>query len=267
MKKYLAFLKKDFLVESSYKMAFLLDIFGVLTSLLTYFFIDKLFGRQMAPQLQEFKVNYFSYVLLGSAFFSYVGTGLNSFSGQIRSEQTQGTLEAILLTPTRPSAILISMGLWNIIFATVNLLLYILMGIFVFNVDFSRINILSASILLLLTITSFSSLGILSACFIMVFKRGNPLSWLVSNIEGLLGGVYFPIAILPGWLQFISHFLPITYAIRGIQLAVFRGYSLSELYAELLPLLAFTALLLPLSLRAFELALKKARKDGSLTHF
>jgi ABC-2 type transport system permease protein len=266
-RKVLAFLKKDFLFESSYKLSFIFNIFGILISVLSYFFIDKLFGERIVSHLEEFGVNYFSYVLLGMAFFSYIGVGLGSFSGRIQSEQMQGTLEAILLTPTKISTILFSMALWNLIFATFDMAIYILLGIFLFKINFANLNLLSTLVILILTITSFSSLGILSASFIMVFKRGNPLGWVISTMEGLLGGVYFPITILPVWLQFLAKFFPITYAIRAIELAVYRGYSLLQLAKEIGFLLAFSIILLPLSLALFKYGLKKARQDGSLTQY
>ena len=267
LKKPLAFIKKDFLVESSYKLSFLLNVFGVLTSILGYFFIDKLFGHRIVSHLEEFGVNYFSYVLLSMAFFSYAGVGLGSFSHRIRSEQMQGTLEALLLTPTKISTILFSLGLWNLLFATLDMAIYIMLGIFLFKISFANVNILSTLVILFLTIISFSSLGILSASFIMVFKRGNPVGWIINSLEGLIGGVYFPITIMPAWLQFLARFFPITYAIRAIELAVYKGYSILQLNKEIGFLLLFSLLLLPVSLASFKYSLKKAKKNGSLSQY
>ena len=267
LKRTLAFLKKDFLIESSYKLSFLLNIFAVLVSILTYFFIDKLFGHRVVSHLEEFGVNYFSYVLLSMAFFSYIGVGLGSFSSRIRSEQIQGTLEALLLTPTKISIILLSLALWNLCFATLNVVIYILAGIFLFNINFTDVNLLSTLVILILTITSFSGLGILSASFIMVFKRGNPVGWVINSLQGLIGGVYFPITVMPVWLQFLARFFPITYAIRAIELAVYRGFGLSQLGEEIGFLLLFSCLLLPLSFASFKYALKKARQQGSLLQY
>lgn len=267
MRKALAFLKKDFLIESSYRFAFLFSLFGVLVSLLGYFFIDRLFGHRIAPALEVFGVNYFSYVLLSTAFFGYIGIGMGSFSARIRAEQVEGTLEAVLLTPTPISVILFSMTLWNFLFATINLALYVLLGIFLFRVDFSRINYLSTFIILLLSIASFSGLGIISAAFIMLFKRGNPVGWLIGSLEGIIGGVYFPVTVLPSYMQVIANFFPITYATRAIQLAVYRGYAPGQLSSEISTLLLFSSLLLPLSFFFFSYALKIARRDGSLAQY
>ncbi|MCM8763215.1 MAG: ABC transporter permease, partial [Candidatus Omnitrophica bacterium] len=262
--KIFALIKKDFLNEASYKFAFIFNIFSVMVSLLIYYFIDKLFGYKMNWHLEEYGINYFSYVLLGMAFFSYIGTGVGSFSARIHYEQIQGTLESLLITPTPVYIILLSMGLWNLIFATLNVLVYIGTGVFLFKINFSHINILSATVVLILTIISFSSLGILSASFVIVFKRGNPLGWIINNLEGLLGGVYFPVGVMPAFLQFAAKFLPITYAIRAMQLAVYKGYTLAKLKNECLLLFFFSIILLPLSLSSFKFALKKGREQGSL---
>ncbi len=265
--KALAFLKKDFLMESSYRLSFFFNFFGILVSILSYYFINQLFGSKIVAHLESFGVNYFSYVLLSTAFFGYVGVGLGSFSERISAEQQQGTLEAVLLTPTRVSTILFSLFLWNLILATMDLLVYIFLAVFLFKISFANINITSTAVIFILTITSFSALGIISASFIMAFKRGNPFGWILGSLEGLIGGVYFPITILPGWLQFLAKFFPITYAIEAIQLAVYKGYPLSRLWRETGILFLFSVVLLPLGLAAFKFSLRKARKEGSLGQY
>ncbi len=267
LRKPIAFLKKDFLMESSYGMAFLFNFFGIFVSILGYFFIDRLFGSRITPHLEEFGVNYFSYVLVSMAFFGYVGVGLGSFSDRIRGEQMQGTLEAVLVTPTKISTILLSLTLWNLVLATIDMAIYILLAVFLFKVNFAHTNILSTIVVFILTILSFGCLGIISACFIMIFKRGNPFGWIVSSLEGLISGVYFPITVLPSWLQLLAQFLPITYAIRAIEFSVYKGYTLVQLYKEIGFLLLFIIVLLPISLCLFKYSINKARREGSLAQY
>lgn len=268
MNKILAFLKKDFLIESSYKLAFAFNIAGVVSSLAIYYFIDTLFGHRMAGHLEEFGAGYFSYVLVAMAFFSFIGSGVGSFAYRLRAEQTQGTLESLLLTPTKIPIILFSFAAWNTAVATIDMALYFLFGVLLFGAGIlSHINVFSTIVVLLLSVVSFSSLGILSASFVLIFKQGNPVSWLISQAEGLLGGVYFPVTILPAWLQFLAKFLPITYSIRALELAVHRGFSVTQLYREISALALFALLLMPLSVKAFSLSVKKARQDGSLGYY
>ncbi|MBU1863234.1 MAG: ABC transporter permease [Candidatus Omnitrophica bacterium] len=267
VRKIIALLKKDFLHETSYKLAFIFNIFTVVTTLLIYFFIDKLFGHTMTNHLEKFGVNYFSYVLVSMAVFSYIGVGIGSFSARIRTEQLQGTLESLLLTPTRMFTILLGMCVWNFIIATADLIIYILLGIFFFHIRFADLNIVSTLTILVLTVISFSSLGIISASFILVLKKGDPIGWIINTFEGLLGGVYFPITVMPLFLQWIAKCLPITHAIRGMELAVYKGYSLSQLTTEWGILLLLSVVFLPLSIASFTYALKKVRKQGGLSHY
>jgi len=267
IKKIFAIVRKDFLIEASYKLSFIFSIFSVISTILIYFFIDRMFGHRMTKYLEEFGVNYFSYVLVSMAFFSYIGVGIGSFSARLRTEQLQGTLEFIILSPAKIYTILFGMILWNLIFASFDTLIYVITGIFLFKINFSHINIISTSITLILTIFSFGSLGIISASFIMVLKQGNPVGWLINTLEGLLGGVYFPVTVMPGYLQIIAKLFPITYAIKAIELSVYKGYSLIQLKNELLFLLIFSLLLVPLSLSSFKYALRKARRQGSLCQY
>ena len=192
---------------------------------------------------------------------------MNSFSQSIRQGQVTGTLEAMLVTPTRLSTILISSSLWSFAFTSLDVVLYLLLGWLLFGVDLSRADWLAALVVQVLTIVTFSALGIISASFIMVFKQGNPLDIVLSIASSLLGGVYYPVTVLPAWLQPISALLPITYSLRAMRLAVLQGQGLAALAFDLLALAAFAVVLFPLSLLAFRWALRKARRDGSLTQY
>jgi ABC-2 type transport system permease protein len=203
----------------------------------------------------------------GFVYSRYSNPTVDMFEKRMCALEGAESLEAVLLTPTKVSTILFSLTLWNLILSTIDLLIYIALALFLFKVDFAHVNPLSTAVVFCLSITSFSALGILSASFIMVFKQGNPLGWLLGSLEGLIGGVYFPVTVLPAWMQFIAGFSPITYAVKAVQLAVYKGYSLGMLRQEIGLLLLFSVTLLPLSLAAFRFSLRKARRDGSLGQY
>jgi ABC-2 type transport system permease protein len=101
----------------------------------------------------------------------------------------------------------------------------------------------------------------------MVFKRGNPVTTLISLGFSVLGGVFFPIGILPKFAQFFSYLIPITYSLRSLRLALLKGYSMSYFYSDILILLLFIIILLPIGLLSFNFAVRKAKIDGSLIHY
>lgn len=264
VKLVLAFIKKEFLLERSYRVSFALGVLATFSGILVFYFTDKLFGRQLTPYLAEYGIGYFAYVFTAAAFFGYIGTGAGSYSERLRTEQLQGTLEVQLSAPVRPAVFLLSLSVWNFLFASFELVIYALAGLFIFRLDFSNANLPAVLVVFLLSSVSFAALGVLSSCFVLLFKRGNPAAWVLNNFEGLLGGVYFPVAVLPLWLQWASKLLPVTYAVRAFELALHRGAGIYELRTELAILFCFTAALAPLSVWAFGKAVERARRNGTL---
>ena len=131
-RKSLAFLKRDFLINSSYKSSFLFQFGTIIFSVLTFFFISKLFGEKASEYLTNYGGEYFPFVLIGIAFYGYLSTAMTSFTNAIQREQQLGTLEAIILSPTKISTVLISGSLWNFLFTSFNILVYLLLGILFF---------------------------------------------------------------------------------------------------------------------------------------
>ena len=266
-RKPLAFLKRDFLINSSYKTSFLFQLGTILFSVLTFFFISKLFGEHASKYLANYGGDYFPFVLIGIAFYGYLSTAMSSFTNSIQQEQFMGTLEAILLSPTKIRTVLISGSLWNFLFTSFNIFVYLLIGALFFNFPIDKINVPATLIILILTIISFSSLGIISASFILILKRGDPVNWLFSGISRFLGGVYFPITILPLWVQKVSHLLPITYSLHGMRMAMLMGHSIKDIWQDIFALILFSAIFLPFSVFCFKFAIKKAKKSGSLIYY
>ena len=159
--KALAFIKRDFLIDISYKVSFLMNITGIFFSVLTFYFISKLFGTAAAPYLGEYGGEYFPFVLLGIAFSTYLGVGLGTSASAIRQEQVLGTLESMLISPTRASAIAIYLSLWNFIFSSFHIFIYLIIGRLIFGLRFSFNRPLLIIIILFLSIMSFNSLSFL----------------------------------------------------------------------------------------------------------
>lgn len=267
MQRLLAFIIRDFRVEKSYRLAFIMRFVGIFISIATFFFISQLFGKDTIPQLDAYGGNYFSFVLIGIAFSGLLTVGLNTFSRSISMAQAQGTLEAMLVTPTKLSTIILFSSIWSFIFTSINVVAYLIIGSLIFGADFSGANFLAAFLILALTIPVFSGIGIISASFIIVLKRGDPINWIFGSLSTLMGGTFFPVEVMPDWLQKFAYVFPIFYALRAMRQALIKGASLSAMSFDILALAAMAALVLPLSIMAFKYAIKQAKIDGSLTTY
>jgi ABC-2 type transport system permease protein len=79
--------------------------------------------------------------------------------------------------------------------------------------------------------------------------------------------VYFPLSVVPEWLQKVAAWIPLTYALSAMRGAVLEGRPLAALVPDLRMLALFAAVLIPLSMAGFSAALTKARRDGSLAQY
>lgn len=185
LRKPLSFLKKDLLMEVSYKFSFVLQFASIFFSVVMFYFVGKLLGEAPTVQksISEYGGNYFAFVLIGIAFQNYLSVGLGSFANNIRAEQMIGTLEAMLVTPTRLATIVLSSSQWSFAFTSIRVAIYLVLGGVFFGVSFTNATILPTLTALLLTVIAFSSLGIISASFIMVFKKGDPIAWATPLLQ------------------------------------------------------------------------------------
>lgn len=266
MNRVVAFLRRDWQMQVSYRFSFFLQFFSVFFNVFVFYFLSLLIGDSASPYLEDYGGDYFAFVLIGLAFSGYFGVGLRSFANNLRDAQTTGTLEAMLLTPTRLSTIILSSGLYDYGYTTVQVVAYLALGAFLFGVELNG-NVPLAIVVLLLTIVAMTSLGIIAASFIMVLKRGDPVTWVFNSTALLLGGVYYPVQILPEWLRWLSALLPITYSLEAMRQALLNNATLSDLWPQIVALIVFCVILVPLSLLTFRQAVNRARVDGSLAHY
>ncbi len=267
MKKILAFLKRDVLEAASYKFAFMVSFVSIFLSSTTFFFISKLISGSGHASLDPYGGDYFSFVIIGIAFSGILAMFQEELPGVIRQAQISGTLEAVLVTRASIPTILMGSSLYSFLFSIVTTVFHIILAVMVFGMKLVKIQWAGAILTFFLTAVCFMSIGILSACFILVYKKGNPFGWVFGSVSGLMGGVFFPIEVLPEWLRWISYLIPITYTLKGLRASLLTTANFSEILPHITVLLLFSIILFPLSLFMFRLALRKAKRDGSLTHY
>ncbi len=264
-----AFVARDFRLFVSYRMQFFLRIISVLAVTTTLFFISKIFAGFTDPQYSQWRDPLATW-LTGLAVLNYFMTGFSSLANSIRQEQMQGTLESVLLTPINLPTVIVASSAWDFLETTFFSFLYLFFGRVFFGVQF-RGSFFLAVLFLLLTTVVLACLGILSASFAMVFKRGDPFGIFLGAGSALFSGVFFPTQLLREYagpkLGNISLLLPTTHGLQGIRQVMIEGHGFSQVTQPLVVLLCFLVVLLPFSLWVFGRAVKRAKREGSLIQY
>lgn len=261
-----AFLRRDFREALTYKFSFVSSFVGILLSSATFYFVAKLVPPG-TPSLGPFGGDYFSFAVVGVAFSSLLGMFQEGLSAVVRSAQVSGTLEALLVTPASIPTVLFGSSLYSLILQVFRTILHLGVALAFFGMTLGRVNVPGVVSVGVLTVLCFLGVGILSASFILVYKTGNPFGWILGTVSGLLGGVVFPVALLPPWIRWVSSLLPVTYALDGMRKCLLASAGFAEVLPDIAALTVFNIILLPASLIAFRLAVRKAKRDGTLSHF
>ena len=108
-------------------------------------------------------------------------------------------------------------------------------------------------------------IGIAAAILpLMYVERGGQMVFVIQSVLLLVSGVYYPISVLPGWMQAVSHFSPATYVLDGVRAGLIEGTPITALFADVWPLLVMGAVLIPLGMWTFGRAERYAKRTGKL---
>ncbi|WP_319477617.1 ABC transporter permease [Marispirochaeta aestuarii] len=258
-----AFLKRDFLIASSYQLNFVLTSLNSLFILTLLYFIGGMIDSRSLG-LEQYGGDYFSFVLIGYGFYQYFQLALTSFSSAIQREQLTGCLESMLGTQTTPETSILLSSLYSLLSSLVHLVLIFIVGSLVFRVNLGKANFPLVLVTFLLTVLVFVSFGILSASFVLVLKKGDPVTWVITTLNFILGGAFFPLEQMPGWMMDLARFVPVTYALDALRQGLINGAGFTAVWRSLTSLAGIGLLLFPASLLIFNRAVRKARREGTL---
>jgi len=258
---------RDLTIASSYRLIFVFELFETLFGVAAFYYLSRFI---QSPQLQQAIPQgggYFAFALVGFAFFDYLTVAINAFDQSLEEARRNGTLEYLLVTQTPLPIILAGSALYPFVLLSLRTAVYLGWGMLLFGFPVTQANWLGAVIVLLASILAFAGLGVLSASYLLLFKRGNPVKWLLTGLAGLVSGIMYPVTVLPAPLQWLARLVPVTYSLQGMRAALLDHAAMSTLWPTVGILLVFAIVLLPVSLWIFSFALRRTKITGTLTHF
>ena len=257
---------RDLMIAKTYRSPFIFDAVQALLGASMFFyasrFVDSPQLRNSLPQ----SGSYFAFALVGFVFFDYLNVAMDTFDQSLMEARDSGTLEHLLVTQTSLPLMLAGSSVYPFLITTLRIAIYIAWGAALFHFPLGSANWISVIVVLAASLLSFSGLGILSASYLLLFKRGNPAKWLLIGLWGIAGGMLFPVSILPDWLQVVAKLNPMTHALNAMRAALLGNAGLAQLRPSIGLLLLFAAVLLPVSMLVFYWTLERTKSTGTLSH-
>jgi ABC-2 type transport system permease protein len=255
-------MRRDLHIYLSYRTRLVSQVLTSLFSLTLFYYVSKLvhvdgFGSHEA---------YFGFVVVGIAL---IGVMYSCFSipDLVRQELIAGTFDRLLLSPFGAIRSVLAMSLFPMIFAFLIATITLGLGWAIFGLQLHWSTVPLSVPVMILALLAFLPFGVLFAALTVVIKQGAVGTTWVIALLSIVGGLYFPVTLLPSWLQTLAKLQPFTAAtdvLRHLLVGTSVGGSPG---VSLLKLVGFAALLLPTSIAVLVGAIRVGQRRGTIIEY
>ncbi len=256
----------------SYKTWVATETISTFASVVMYYFMGFLIMPDKLA-LAGYGDSYIGFALIGVASTNYLWMCINRLSHSMSHEVREGTFETVISSPIRLRSYVIGIAIRGFLVSCYFMAGAFFMGYLVLRAPLvlNPATVASSLVLVLLLITSHLGIGIMAAGIILVYKKGDPLTFLFTGLTEFFGGVLFPLHLLRGYplLWGFAWALPYTHALDALRKVLLTGETLynPQVAAAIVILLVYTAVLLPVSMVFFRWGYDRVRTEGTTTTY
>ncbi len=202
-------------------------------------------------------------LLIGGVVWAYLGIIFEFLTETVAWERWEGTIEYTFMAPLSRAMHLGGSGVFAVLYGLLRAAILFVVVAFFFGLSMPDANFIAALVLLIVASVSFFGIGMMTAVLPLISpEKGAQLGFVGQGMLLVVSGVYYPVSVLPGWMEWISTISPATYALRGIRAAILDGAGIA--WADVWPLLVIGACSIPLGLWIFSIGERYAKKHGKL---
>jgi ABC-2 type transport system permease protein len=266
MREILALIRASWLTETSYRVNMLLSMASLGLMVVPLFFVANALQPIMAATIASQSNQYFAFALVGATTFTFIAACTSALPSALAAAISRGTFEAYLGTPTPLPALFIGMSGYSILWALVRGILMIAVGL-ALGVRMTWSGLPIMAMILLLLVLAHAAVGLIAAALLLRFRTTGPLLNGVLTGSALLGGVYYPTHVIPSWLRQVADAFPLSYGLRSLRQVALLGESIGAVGHDLAILAFYVMALLPMGILCLAIALRYARRSGTIGHY
>jgi ABC-2 type transport system permease protein len=204
-------------------------------------------------------------LLVGAVIWAYLGIIFEILTETVAWERWEGTIEYTFMAPLSRPVHLFGMGIFAVGYGVVRAVLLFGVVAAFFSLHLPDADYVAAVVVLIVASISFIGIGMMTAVLPLISpEKGTQLGFVAQGLLLVVSGVYYPVSVLPQWMQWLATISPATYALRGCRAAIINGAGLTDLWTEIWALLVIGAVSVPLGLLTFRTGERYAKKHGKL---
>src|SRR5215470_15258934 len=179
-------------------------------------------------------------LLVGAVIWAYLGIIFEILTETVAWERWEGTIEYTFMAPLSRAMHLGGSGLFAVLYGLLRAILLFTVVAAFFSLSLGHANFVAALFVLAVASISFFGIGMMTAVLPLISpEKGAQLGFVAQGLLLVVSGVYYPVSVLPGWMQWIAKISPATYALRGNRAQILAGAGLR--WADVWPLIVIGA--------------------------
>jgi ABC-2 type transport system permease protein len=262
--KLAAFLRRDLMVQLSYRTGLLTDWINLLAQVAVFGYVSKLIDPSKMPQFGGTRGSYIAYVSVGIAVSGFLQIGVGRLMTVVRGEQLMGTLESLLVTPTHSTTLLLGSVAYDLIYVPIRTLVFLLIVAAFLDVNFESHGVVPALAILTVFVPFVWGLGAVTAAVVLTFRRGSGVVGVATFALTVTSDTYFPVGLFPSFVETIANANPLTIALDGMRDQLLGGAGWTDALGTCVLVAPFTAVSLFAGAVAFRWAMRRERQLGTL---
>jgi ABC-2 type transport system permease protein len=259
----LAVMERDLRLFLSYRLRPITLLVGPLTTVTLFYYVSRLVKL---PALGS-SDGYFAYVVVGVVVLDILTSTIAVTPVTLRQELVAGTFERLALSPFGPVRGVAAMMVFPLLQAFVLATATLVFAALVFGMPIAWPDIVLAAPAAVLGAAAFAPFGLLTVAAILVVKQALAGASIILTAMSIVAGVYFPVTLLPDWIEWLSNVQPFTPAVDLLRHLISAAPSTDPPLLDAAKLLAWAAVLLPASIWVLGAAIHYSRRRGTIIEY
>lgn len=259
---FLAVMRRDLTIFLSYRTRLVSQALTSVFSLTLFYYVSRL------VHVSGFKspASYFGFVVVGIAMVGVLYSCF-SISELVRQELVAGTFDRLLLSPFGAVRSVIAMSLFPLLYSFLMAALTLGLGCVVFGLQLHWSTVPLSVPVMVLALLAFLPFGVLFAALTVVIKQGSVgTAWVIALLS-IIGGLYFPVSLLPHWVQTTAKIQPFTAATGELRHLLVNSPVSEDPAGALVKLALFAAVLVPASILVLSRAIHFGQRRGTIIEY
>jgi ABC-2 type transport system permease protein len=254
--------RRDAILFMSYRTQLVSQIISPLFAIAIFYYISHLLGVKSFHS----PGGYFGYVIVGLVIVEILTLSLGIMPVMVRQELVAGTIERFLVSAHGPVNGILGTMLFPLCNAFFSGVVTLLIATAVFGLPLAATSFLAIPVALL-GVIAFMPFALLLVAVVMAFKQVAGASQFIVSGIAIIGGLYFPIAVLPSWIRWASEAQPFTPATDLMRHLLVNAPLAHPAGVELLKLVGFSAALLPAGFFLLRASIRYGQRSGTVAEY